>query len=126
MSTLDNPSRTAAKHPHKTGTRVRDLTLGISGIAFAALLLPVVVIPHASLDYEPTKPPKDPTVITSFFEKHYALEQYQALMHSLAAVAMLVFFTALAAQVRRTTPHARLTAGLTLAAGAGMATTAAV
>ena len=62
------------------------------------------------------------TLITSFFEKHYALEQYQALMHSLAAVALLVFFTALAAQVRRATPHARLAAGLTLAAGAGMAT----
>lgn len=111
--------------PSATGlarsTRLRDRTLGLSGIAFAALLLPVVLVPHASLDYEPTHPPRDGSVITSFFEKHYALEQYQALMHSLAAVALLVFFCALAGHVRGVDGPGSLVARLTSGAGTAMA-----
>ncbi len=104
------------------GTRTRDRVLGLSGIGFTALLLAGVLVPHASLELDPTVIPDDPSVITSFFEKHYALQQYQALMHSLAAVALLVFFAALAEQVRRSDPNAHLSARLTFVAGAGMTT----
>ncbi len=80
--------------------RERDRLLGLTGIGFALILVPVVAIPHASLDFEPTKPPRDAAVIVDFFRAHYALEQYQALMHSLAAVVLLVFGVALARLVR--------------------------
>jgi hypothetical protein len=111
------PTRTVRAAP----ARARDKVLGLSGIAFAAALLPVLLIPHASLDYEPTKPPRA-SVITSFFHGHYALEQYQAFMHSLAAVALLVFFVALASQVRRADPRALVAGRLTAGAGVAMAT----
>ncbi len=110
----------AAPTTARTG-RTRDRVLALSGVGFAALLLPVVLVPHASLDVDPTSPPKDPAAVVAFFEEHYALQQYQALMHSLAAVVLLVFFTALAAQVRRAAPSARSTANLTVAGGAGIA-----
>ena len=113
------PSRQPADQT--PAVRARDRVLGISGIAFAAVLLPVVLVPHASLDLGPTKPAKDPLVVTSFFREHYALQQYQAFMHSMAAVVLLVFFAALAGQVRRSDRDARLAARLTLAGGTGIA-----
>ena len=82
------------------------------------MLIPVVAIPHASLDYEMTKPPAG-HVFTTFFHQHRVLEEYQALMHSLAAVALLVFFAALAGHVHRT--GNALAARLTLAGGSGVA-----
>jgi hypothetical protein len=110
MTTLraESPSR----------TRVRDVTLGVSGLAFALLLIPVVAIPHASLDYPTTKPPAS-LVFVTFFRHHRVLEQSQAMMHSLAAVALLVFFAALAGHVQRA--GNALTARLTLAGGTGVA-----
>jgi hypothetical protein len=101
-----------------TRTRVRDVALGASGAAFALLLIPVVAIPHASLDYETTKPPAS-HVFTTFFHQHRVLEESQALMHSLAAVVLLVFFAALAGHVHRAGNV--LAARLTLAGGSGMA-----
>jgi hypothetical protein len=101
-----------------TRTRVRDLALGASGVAFALLLIPVVAIPHASLDYPTTKPPAGHVFVT-YFRQHRVLEESQALMHSLAAVALLVFFAALAGHVRRT--GNALAARLTLAGGTGVA-----
>jgi hypothetical protein len=105
--------------PPSTSGRIRDRLLGLSGLAFVAALLPVVVIPHASLDYPIGQPPAG-SVITQFFHQHYALEQWQALMHSLAALALLVFGVALARQLRRATPESPasslLLAGTVLAA----------
>lgn len=102
--------------------RTLDRVLSLTGIGFGALLLPVVLVPHASLDVDPTEPAPDPAAVVAFFEQHYALQQYQALAHSLAAVVLLGFFAALAAQVRRFAPQARLTAVLTIAGGAGITT----
>jgi hypothetical protein len=98
--------------------RVRDVVLGASGVVFALLLIPVVVIPHASLDYPTTKPPASHVFVT-FFDQHRAVEESQALLHSLAAVALLVFFAALAGHVQRT--GNALAARLTLAGGTGVA-----
>ena len=117
--TTAEPSRPPCD-PART-PRARDRVLGASGIAFAAILLPVVLVPHASLDLDPTKPVKDPSVVTSFFREHYALQQYQAFMHSVAAVVLLVFFAALAGAVRRSDRDARLAARLTVAGGTGIA-----
>lgn len=114
------PARPAASARSAQG-RVRDRVLGLSGISFTVLLLLVVLPPHATLDYDRTHPPSRDTV-TAFFEKHYTLEQYQALMHSLAAVALLVFFAALAAQVRYADTAEGISARLTLAAGASIGT----
>jgi hypothetical protein len=120
MSTT-TPSLTTAQSSSERARppRVRDKVLGLSGIAFAAVLIPVVVIPHASLDYENTNPPKG-SVITAFFHAHYALEQYQAFMHSLAALALLVFFVALGTLVRRSDPSSSTVGRLTAGAGATM------
>ena len=96
------------------------MVLGASGIGFFALLLAVIVVPHSSLDYPVKKPPAS-SVITDFFSRHYALEQYQALMHSLAALLLLVFGVALAAQVRRHETVGRV--GSRLVAAAAAATT---
>jgi hypothetical protein len=104
--------------PAPTTVRAKDATLGLSGLGFALLLIPVVVIPHASLDYETTKPPASHVFVT-FFKAHRAVEESQALMHSLAAVVLLVFFVALADRVRRTGHE--LAARLTLAGGVGVA-----
>ena len=101
-----------------TLSRVRDVVLGASGVAFALLLIPVVAIPHASLDYPTTKPPASHVFVT-FFDQHRGVEESQALLHSLAAVALLVFFAALAGHVQRT--GNALAARLTLAGGAGVA-----
>jgi hypothetical protein len=100
-------------------TRARDRLLGLSGLGFFAALLPVVVIPHASLDYPVDKPPAG-EVITEFFQRHYALEEWQSLMHSLAGLALLVFGVAVARQVRRHQDDARVAATL-IVAGAGLA-----
>ena len=117
-----HPAQDAPAQATQRVSRARDRVLSLSGIGFAALLLPVLLIPHASLDADPARPPDDPAVVVAFFEEHYALQQYQALMHSLAAVVLLVFFSALAAQVRRAAPSARLSANLTVGGGAGIAT----
>jgi hypothetical protein len=101
-----------------TRTRVRDVALGASGVAFALLLIPVVAIPHSSLDYPTTKPPAGHVFVT-YFRQHRVLEESQALMHSLAAVALLIFFAALAGHVRRA--GSALAAHLTLAGGTGVA-----
>jgi hypothetical protein len=101
-----------------SATRVRDVALGVSGVAFALLLIPVVAIPHASLDYPTTSPPAS-HVFTAFFREHRVVEESQALLHSLAAVVLLVFFAALAGHVRRAGND--LAARLTLAAGSGVA-----
>jgi hypothetical protein len=101
-----------------TLVRARDAALGVSGLAFALLLIPVVVVPHASLDYATTKPPASHVFVT-FFRQHRAVEESQALLHSLAAVALLVFFAALAGHVRRSGND--LAARLTLAGGTGVA-----
>ena len=121
MTTTAAPRPARSTAAGSTGGRVRDRVLGLSGIAFTVLLLLVVLPPHATLDYDRTHPPSGDTV-TAFFEKHYTLEQYQALMHSLAAIALLVFFTALAAQVRRADDVGGLSARLTIAAGTAIAT----
>ena len=122
MITVATSTQPAADASGAVVTRARDRVLGLSGIAFPAFLLAGVLVPHATLELDPTAVPDDPSVVTSFFEKNYELQQYQALMHSLAAVTLLVFFAALAEQVRRSDPNAQLPARLTLAAGAGMAT----
>ncbi len=123
MTTVNptSASSIAAGTRTQEGTRSRDLVLGVSGVAFAAILLPVLLVPHASLGLGPGTMPEDPGVVTHFFEKHFAAQQAQAIAHSFGAVALLVFFVALASLVRRTTAE-RVVARLTSAAGAGMAT----
>ncbi len=123
MTTVDPATAPSlpADSPAPQGTRSRDLVLGVSGVAFTAILLPVLLVPHASLDLGPGTMPEDPAVVTRFFEAHVAAQQAQTIAHSFGAVALLVFFAALAALVRRTTAG-RVTAQLTLAGGAGMAT----
>lgn len=101
--------------------RERDRVLGLSGLGFFALLLAVIVVPHASLDYAVDKPPAS-SVITDFFSRHYALEQYQALMHSFAGVALLVFGIALAAQVARVEGPRRISSRLVAGGAVGAAT----
>jgi hypothetical protein len=105
--------------------RARDRVLGLSGLGFVAVLVPVIAIPHAALDYDYDKPPASP-VITEFFRRHHTLEQYQALMHSTAAVLLLVFGCALAAQVGRVEGPARLASRLTHAGAVGVSTIMAV
>lgn len=120
MSISTSNRSTVSTHAGRAGgIRTRDKVLGISGVAFAALLLPVVLIPHASLDYPVTRPPRA-SVITTFFTKHYALEQYQAFMHSMAAVALLIFLVALSSAVLRADPLAVTVGRLTAGAGAVM------
>ena len=113
MTTTTNPPREAPARQRR-----RDVALGAGGVAFALLLIPVIAIPHASLDYETTKPPASHVFVT-FFQQHRTVEESQALLHSLAAVALLVFFAALAGHVRRAGND--LAARLTLAGGTGVA-----
>src|ERR1700710_965959 len=112
------PSSSTATLAAEAPSRSRDRLLGLSGLAFLAAPLPVIVIPHASLDYPIDSPPAG-SVITAFFHRHYALEEWQSLMHSFAAVALLVFGVALARQVRRHQDEGF--AATLVVAGAGLA-----
>jgi hypothetical protein len=107
--------------PVVSPNRRRDVALGASGIGFFVLLLAVIAVPHSSLDYPVKKPPAS-SVITEFFSNHYGLEQYQALMHSLAALMFMVFGVALAAQVRRHELVGRVASRLVTAGAAATAT----
>lgn len=113
--TLDHhPAAGAA--PASVAAR-RDRVVGAAGLAFTVLLVPVIAIPHASLDYPLDEPPAA-TVITAFYRTHHSLEMYQTVMHSLAAVALLVFGVALAGQVRRFEAGVDRLASRLVAAGA--------
>jgi hypothetical protein len=87
-----------------TRAPARDRLLGLSGLGFVGVLVLVLAVPHTGIDNAYDKPPSS-SYITHFFHQHYGLEQYQALMHSIAGVLLLVFGVALAAQVKRTVPQ---------------------
>lgn len=77
------------------------------------MTIAVLLIPHDSLPSSPR-----PDEVTAFFEQNHLVQQSQTLMHSLGAVALLVFFAQLAAVVRRLEGDGEPWSRLTLAAGA--------
>lgn len=94
-------------------TRQREPLLAASAVTSFVVTIAVLLIPHDSLPSSPR-----PDEVTAFFEQNYLVQQSQTLMHSLGAVALLVFFAQLAAVVRRLEGDGEPWSRLTLAAGA--------
>lgn len=79
-----------------TASRHRDPVLLTSAVGAFVLTFAVLLVPHTGLPGDPTAPQ-----VTAFFTEHYSMQQFQTVMHSLGAVALLVFFSRLSAAVRR-------------------------
>lgn len=96
-------------------SRRRDPVLAWSGVAAFAVTVGVLFVPHAAL-------PDDPTAaqVTAFFTENYTVQQSQTVMHSLGAVALLVFVGRLAAVVRRFERDSDSASRLVLGAGAAL------
>lgn len=91
MTTLSTP------RPTRTDAdRRRDPVLAASAVACFVVTVAVLVIPHQSLDDTATA-----DEVTSFFTRHYVVQQSQTVMHILGALALLVFSVRWAALVRR-------------------------
>lgn len=79
-----------------SGRRRREPLLAVSAVTCFVVTFTVLVIPHDSLQDEASA-----DQVTTFFTQNYALQQSQTLMHSLGALAMLVFLARLATVVGR-------------------------
>lgn len=127
MTTLSRssaaPSSAAgrASSEHAPAPRRRDPVLLAGGVGAFVVTIAVLLVPHASL-------PDDPTAaqVTAFFSQHYTVQQSQTVMHSLGAVAMLVFFARLASVVRRFERPDESSSRLVLAAAAALTSVAVV
>jgi hypothetical protein len=94
-------------------TRQRHPLLAASAVTSFVVTIAVLVVPH---DFLPESPA--PEEVTAFFEQNYLVQQSQTLMHSLGAIALLVFFAQLAGVVRRLEREHEPWSWLTLAAAA--------
>lgn len=97
-------------------TRQREPLLAASAVTSFVVTVAVLLIPH---EFLPSSP--EPGEVTAFFEQNYLVQQSQTLMHSLGAVALLVFYAQLAAVVRRLERDGEPWSRLTLAAGSAFA-----
>lgn len=85
-------------------------------VTFAVLLIPHEALPDSASAAE----------VTGFFEDNYLVQQSQTVMHSLGAVALLVFVAQLATVVRRLEHGPEPWGRLTMAGGAAFAATVVV
>lgn len=111
MTTLSRPSAAA-----RTTIRHREPLLAASAVASFAVTFAVLLIPHDSVPDDATA-----TQVTAFFTDHYTLQQSQTVMHSLGAVAMLVFVVRLATVARRFERPGESGARIVHAAGSAVA-----
>ena len=98
--------------------RRRDPLLALGAITSFVVTFAVLLIPHDSLADSPSA-----AEATAFFEQNYLIQQSQTVMHSLGAVALLVFLARLASVVRRHEGADEGWSSLTLAAGAALVAT---
>lgn len=91
MTTISHSGTTVA-----SATRRREPLLAASGVTCFVVTFAVLAIPHDSLDDGATA-----EQVRAFFTQHYALQQSQTVMHTIGALAMLVFLARLATLLRR-------------------------
>lgn len=91
-TTIDADANTTSA----SARRRREPLLAVSAVTCFVVTMAVLVIPHDMLQDEASA-----DQVTTFFTQNYALQQSQTLMHSLGALAMLVFLARLATVVRR-------------------------
>lgn len=91
MTTISRSSRRVGP-----GERTRQPQLALAATASFVVTVSVLFVPHEGIPDNASA-----REVTAFFTDNYAVQQSQALMHSLGAVALLAFLSHLAALVRR-------------------------
>lgn len=111
---MHRPTEPIESSDTPTGRTAR--VVGWSAIAFALVPIPVIAVPHESLEGT-----ESGAEIVAFFERHWAMQQWQPMMHLFSALALVVFVVSLTSLLRESERGSALWSQVARGAGLVMA-----